>query len=164
MRAVLFLDMDGVLNEEAPESFDRLAMSSRVLPHLVAELNLVLARAPWARIVVSSSWRYMIHGGAMTVQGFEYMLRTHGCAVVDKVIDVTPKDESIPLRGDQILAWLDAHPVEHWAAVDDTDCSSMQKLGDRFVKTNPTEGLTFDDGVRLSALLGARVTVPGSKP
>ena len=85
---LLFLDVDGVLN---CHDWDAKAQSCRIRHKCVAQLNRIV-RATGVKIVLSSAWRYMIHGKAMTLDGFGYMLRTHGgCGLTP--IDCTMPDE-----------------------------------------------------------------------
>lgn len=148
--SVLFLDMDGVLNRL---EFNEAAGSHGTNPENVAHLNEVLSRIPECRLVISSSWRYMVLNASMTLKGFEYLLQTHGVYATQRVIDVTVADEVTPLRGDQIRAWVEQHSPRRWAAVDDSPCSSLIALAPRFVMTDPLNGLTSADAERLIGLL-----------
>jgi hypothetical protein len=103
---VIFLDMDGVLNGH---DYDELTESCTVDPDCVRWFNTILVAVPGAKIVVSSAWRYMVHNGAMTLRGFEYLLRTHGVACVDRVTGLTCLDEELEPRGQQIRHWLNEH-------------------------------------------------------
>lgn len=102
-RPAIFLDIDGVLNRHG---FDVLALSCSIEPDCVRELNRILAAIPDAGIVLSSAWRYMVARDAMTLRGFEYMLRTHGVRCVNRLIGLTCPDEEIEERGLQIHHWL----------------------------------------------------------
>lgn len=145
---ILFLDIDGVLNDgtrnAAAESstFDRAA---------VARLNQVI-EATACKLVLSSSWRYVIIDGSMTVGGFEFLMRTHGLAK-GTLLGHTCEDEVAPGRAAQIRRWLLRHePCETWAAVDDHDLG----LGEdqwRQVRTNWSVGLTDSDAARLIEIL-----------
>jgi hypothetical protein len=153
-RAVLFLDMDGVMNDHA---YDNGARSSTVRPDCVERLNRVLAVTRCA-VVISSAWRYMIHGGAMTLSGFEYLLRTHGVRCPGRVIGYTEKDgprgahADYDERGRQCLAWLAKHgPFERYAVVDDMQAGFE---GMPIVRTNGQIGLTDEDADKLIELLG----------
>lgn len=101
-RPFLFLDIDGVLNDH---DFNDEAKSCTLKRDCVKQFNRIL-RAANPEIVISSAWRYMVHGGAMTLGGFGYMLRTHGVRECD-VVGVTPTDEEVKGRGGQISHWLD---------------------------------------------------------
>lgn len=112
---VVFLDIDGVLNGH---EFDAGAQSNTIRRDCVLRFNRLLAESG-ASVVLSSAWRYMILGNAMTLGGFTYMLQTHGVAGL-KLIGHTVSDEEIPDRGDQIKEWLSRHPeVETFAVLDD---------------------------------------------
>ena len=60
-------------------------------------------------------------------------------------------------RGDEIAAWLTAHPkVKEWAIVDD-DSDMLPEQLPRFVKTDGNEGLSFANFERLCAIFGINV-------
>jgi hypothetical protein len=146
---VLFLDIDGVLNCAGQRS--DLAESSSLDAGAVARLNDVIARTG-AKLVLSSSWRYLILGGAMTVSGFEYLLRTHGVAK-GCLAGHTCGDEDTPERGAQIHRWLAEHEtVTGWAAVDDGRLQ-LGADGWRQVQTDQRLGLTDGDAEALVRIL-----------
>lgn len=92
---VLFLDIDGVLNGH---QWMREAQSNNICRPCVLQLNRII-KATGCKIVLSSAWRYMIHGGAMKLNGFAYMLRTHGMVGLlhnDVMIGLTEPDEVCP--------------------------------------------------------------------
>lgn len=127
---VLFLDIDGVLNDH---QYNPRSKSNTLLPRQVKHLNTIIdAVAP--AIVIASAWRYMINGGAITTQGFNYLLRTHGVDARVNVIGTTAPDESIPRRDDQILEWIAVHQlIVPWAVVDDLDKCEMTGVAHRLV-------------------------------
>jgi hypothetical protein len=147
---VIFLDIDGVLNRGG---FSSVAQSSSFDGAAVQRLNGVLA-ATGARLVLSSSWRYVILDGTMNLAGFEFLMRTHGLAK-GALFDHTCADEVIAERGAQIRRWLTEHPVEAWAAVDDQRLQLGRGEEWRHVRTDPTRGLTDEDAARLAAILDA---------
>ena len=148
---VLFLDIDGVLNAGG---FDAVAESSSLDAALVARLNDILA-ATGAKLVLSSSWRYLVLGGAMTVEGFEYLLRSHGVAK-GSLIGHTRADEEIAGRGAQILRWLEDHgPVEAWAVVDDIEIADLGAERWRHVRTDARAGLSAVDAAAITRTLGS---------
>jgi hypothetical protein len=110
VRPLIFLDMDGVLNDKT--QLESGFYGSK--PECVAQFNRIL-RTTSAEIVLSSAWRYMIPE-AMTLQGFTYLLLTHGVACRTKVelpafpddllIGTTCRDEDLSPRGQQIRHWL----------------------------------------------------------
>lgn len=105
---ILFLDIDGVLNGH---QILREAGCCGIDPRCVRHLNLVLRRTG-CKIVLSSAWRYMIHCKAMKLDGFWYMLRTHGFTNNgngNPIIGLTRKDKDVGdsnERGRQIREWL----------------------------------------------------------
>lgn len=132
---VIFLDIDGVLNDHKPV----VSNYGGIFPRKVKMLNQI-TDATEAVIVVSSAWRYMVHGGAMTLGGFKYMFLTHG--VRGNVIDITPSDEDIPTRPEQITYWLQNNNVGRYIIIDDIDFGFELTHPGRFVKTHPKVGLT----------------------
>lgn len=105
---LIFLDIDGVLNAHA---YDPIAESCTISPECVKSFNRVLSETD-ALIVLSSAWRYMIAGGAMTLKGFEYLLRTHGVHCNGRLVGRTCKDEFLEGRGKQICWWLACNSAE----------------------------------------------------
>jgi hypothetical protein len=151
---LLFLDIDGVLNGHEWVSE---AQSCDIRRDCVLRLNRILWETG-AEIVLSSAWRYMIHGGAMTLSGFSYMMRTHGLIAQAKIVGLTCTDEEIPDRGGQIARWLEQHgrPVRY-VVLDDDDFDVISSKQDRynhpFVKTNGNVGLADNDADRVIELL-----------
>ncbi len=141
---VIFLDIDGVLN---PHTFNRESQSHTLEPHLVKLLNRILDETD-AKIVISSSWRYMILNDSMTLNGFDYLLRTHGVKA-GRIIGYTEEDDQFlgSKRSLQIQAWLDANQtVKDWVVIDDVP-EGMDASPDpmRLVKTDGYIGLTAAD-------------------
>jgi hypothetical protein len=150
---IVFLDIDGVLNDHAWMDH---AGSCDIKRECVLRLNRIL-RETGAVIVVSSAWRYMVHGEAMTLQGFAYMMRTHGL-LSGRIHGLTCTDELIAHRGDQIAAWLAEHDgVESYVVLDDDDGFSVSRCQGRhahpFVRTDGAIGLTDADADRAIAIL-----------
>ena len=114
-KPVVFLDIDGVLN---PHNYEGGGVQSNIilLEH-VRVLNKIIIGAD-AEIVLSSAWRYMIPK-AMTLKGFEYLLRSHGVAAKDRLIGYTRRDEKIATRGCQIDDWLIKHGYRRYVVIDD---------------------------------------------
>jgi HAD domain in Swiss Army Knife RNA repair proteins len=163
---VLFLDIDGVLNGH---EFDDEAQSCNIRRECVKHLNRVV-RETDCRIVLSSAWRYMVHGGQMTLKGFGYMLRTHGLIAssvgsFDLIIGLTrkddesvdPKDLKADERAQQCRDWLifAEHKPHTFAAVDDQD-HLFDAHGIPAVITDGKFGMTAADADKLIELLGRR--------
>jgi len=148
---LVFLDIDGVLN-----SHDINAHGYNTIHRdKVARLNQLVGLTE-ASIVISSAWRYMILGGAMTVDGFRYMLMTYGLASGTKVVGCTVSDEEIPERGDQITAFLSTAEWPPYVVLDDGSETPQGKAqtmtqslrarhGERWVLIDGRLGLTDDD-------------------
>src|SRR4051812_40049868 len=82
---IVFLDLDGVLNGH--ERFENGYYGIR--QENVAELNFLLKSVPTAKIVLISSWRYMLYD-SMTLDGFTNLLLSHG---VNCLLRERDKDE-----------------------------------------------------------------------
>jgi hypothetical protein len=87
MIKLLFLDIDGVLN--AHES-DPDVLCGPIFRDKVRLLNRIL-RATDAKVVLSSAWRYIVHRGEATLQGMDWLLRSHGM-LANRLIGVTRPD------------------------------------------------------------------------
>lgn len=136
---VLFLDIDGVLNAHQP--LDPAVMSSIIRADKVKILNAVL-KVTGCQIVLSSAWRYMVHRGEMKLEGFSWLLRSHG--VFNRLVGLTRSDTMLEKivpridnpkelwthfpqekeRGSQIAEWLRSHGhgdghMVNYAVVDD---------------------------------------------
>lgn len=165
---VLFLDIDGVLNGH---EWDDEAKSCNIRRECVKHLNRVV-RETGCRIVLSSAWRYIVHGGDMTTRGFGYMLRTHGLladgGTVNLILGITDRDadplvlgeSDVGERGRQCRAWVDRWhglgkavlPLECFVAVDDED-HDFSAAGVLAVITDGKKGLTEADADRLIGIL-----------
>ena len=180
MRRLIFLDIDGVLNAHAYDNHSDIE-SSTIERDCVAALNLLID-ASNPQIVVSSAWRYMIGlnwrtptnkipvdrlsrdpKGAMTLRGFEYLLRTYGVRAKGRLIGVTARDEEIPTRGEQITAWLGRHGRRPYIVVDDggkvpgtTEWSDLGLSVHPVVWTHGSRGLAVHDLAKALELLASQ--------
>lgn len=148
MKRLLFLDVDGVLNNTAwfvaqhERRVAGLPTSRRELdPENMRQLADLLLRVRGLDVVVSSSWRCgrtlgwlrdtLVSGPFMTGVPFA---RT-------RIVGMTPRLES-RLRHEEIRAWLAEHaPDAVFLAVDD-DTFDMEPLGDGFLHVHRDAGLT----------------------
>jgi hypothetical protein len=139
---VLFLDIDGVINSvrtavanggypfelEEQEAFDQVAI----------KLIRGLCRAGDVKIVLSSAWR-LYHAVPDVAAAFDLPL-------------IGKTKAGGKSRGHDIQAWLDAHPeVTAYAIVDDTP-HMLESQADRFVQTDPYNGLAWKDFEQLCKL------------
>lgn len=157
-RPILFLDIDGVLNR-----IDCNGVTGRRLiePECVWALGWIIEKTN-AAVVLSSAWRYMTfdtedHPAAVTLTGFEYLLKTHGLSVPTVhpiVVGTTPSDEMVSNRVLQIDYWVDRHKPPLYVAIDDMDLGNPFLS---FIKTNGRVGLTIDNAIEAARKLGAEI-------
>jgi hypothetical protein len=148
---ILFVDVDGVLVNNASLRRRTYGMAAAD-PTCVEALNHIL-RETGAKIVVSSTWR--AHGYNKLCRIFESwgVTRTPWSLTPD----LTSKPGTLWVareRGDEIQAWLDAHP--QWAPTSFViidDSADMQHLFPRLVRTNSDIGLTMADAERAIKML-----------
>jgi hypothetical protein len=141
---VLFLDIDGVMNHtgyRAPG--ESRGLRSWIAPEHAARLN-ALARRVRARLVLSSDWR---RSGDLT----HLRAELHAAGVDVPLHDRTPNLDTRD-RWREIQAWLDGHPVDAFAIID--DLWDMGPLGPRFVRCSPRIGLDDEAAAAVEALFG----------
>lgn len=147
MTAVLFLDIDGVLNRHG---LGRRVPQHRVSPaidHRAAALVDRIVEATGAVIVLTSSWRYRI-GRALLGD----LLRRAG--LVTPIADVTPH---LPgrRRGIEIQTWLNDRGTPCRAAIlDDGPPSDFGWLASLLVRTRGSVGLTEHEAHLCCTLIG----------
>lgn len=149
---LLFLDIDGVLNGHQKVIPGSLYCGIR--RDCVERLNRIIESTD-CQLVISSAWRYMILGGAMTLKGFEYFLLTHGVDCHERVHGHTVSDELYDRREHQILHYLAQFPERPaWCVLDDDPMGMSFGANQwRLVRTDGTKGLTTEDADRLIAIL-----------
>jgi hypothetical protein len=148
MRRIIFLDVDGVLNNTLTEHFVHWETADDVPkgqgfygmdPTLVKNFQTLVEKSG-AEVVLSSTWRKRPFGLGKT----ERVARRQGYAG-PRWIDVTP-EHSLKghERGHQIQDWLDANIKKdeqvEFIIIDDTP--DMAHLYPRLVHTDAYEGLT----------------------
>jgi hypothetical protein len=129
MLKIIFLDIDGVLNNESlfskqkPEPIDSTAI--RLLNELITDTG--------ACIVISSSWRI-----AYSLYQLQKLLTTVGFRFPEKIIGAT-SDLSGQVRGQEIALWLQQVPVKSFVILDDDD--DMEPVKDHLIQTTFEFGL-----------------------
>lgn len=124
---IIFLDIDGVLNNNASISEGVCIIPEKVI--LVREL----CYRTNAKIVISSTWRKIFKK-----KDLSYWLAMLGLRDPKLIIDYTDQDG--PIRGHEIRRWLEEHPgVTKYVILDD-DIDMLE--GQFFVKTRMETGLT----------------------
>lgn len=105
MKKLIFLDIDGVLNDELTGLYQSTdGYWPEIKPDCVKAFNRII-RATEAKIVLSSSWRYHILNGNMSLHGFFVLLRSHG--VRGELVGHTRESsDSLEPRWIQIKDWL----------------------------------------------------------
>ncbi len=142
---VLFLDVDGVLNDAWTRPDPNLGFTG-MSPALVRRLNQVYERSPFA-IVLSSTWRLLYDREFM----LEYLQR-QGLRDDIELIGYTPAID-MAARWKEIEDWLTSNPARRFAIVDDDCRAGRGRLAQFFVETNPSVGITAEVVARLVALL-----------
>jgi hypothetical protein len=104
---LIFLDFDGVLNQMTQRPGDKFGRQYNyarwIDPACMARLNRIVD-ATGAKLVISSSWRNLVHNGSMTIAGFQAMMRSHGCEA--EVLDVVGPNPHDLERWQLIAEWL----------------------------------------------------------
>jgi len=145
MSKILFLDMDGVMNNArttgAADKF------FPVEPYAVLLLDRII-QATGCEIVLSSSWRHMPDWRDVLEKAIPSL----------KILDRTPRysssskykiDESDLCRGHNIQDWLDKHlEVERYAILDDAADMLKDQLPN-FFKTSFETGLTDEIALKI---------------
>jgi hypothetical protein len=158
---VLFLDIDGVLNRNDWEDGD---------PHparrtsCVRQLNRTLEQTG-AAIVLASNWRDWIVKRSMTMDGFEFLLRTHGVTSAS-IVGVTSERQHC--RSREIVAWLRNHPeIASFAILDDQpEGPEPDWVRSRLVRTKSTKGLTAQEArqaIKLLSMLDGGSPLPDER-
>ena len=159
-RGILFLDIDGVLNDHTklPSGYCGIQFDK------VLQLNRILDAVD-PQIVVSSAWRYQVTEGAMTLRGFETLLLVHGVKCHNRVLATTQRDPVIaePDHMDTDtwnrlgLQWR-SHQITRWLAANGSACPFVV-LDDlpidvpNLVQTDGSIGLTRADADRAIQIL-----------
>lgn len=148
---IIFLDIDGVLNNEESEYYPvdngRFGRTTELFtPRLIDNLNLLLTKTG-AKIVVSSTWRL-----GKTVEELQLIL--NGMGVVGEVIDKTEDhNNGFTFRGNEIIKWVKDnkgllgcpyYDFKSYVILDD-DSDMLLWQVDNSVHTNGYKGLTLND-------------------
>lgn len=128
--SILFLDIDGVLNNE--QSLSESKNYDVILPELVENLNLIL-EACRPKIVISSSWRYF--------NKFPDTLIEHKVFDAKELYLGHTTFESKDNRGLEIKQWILDNKYEgNFAVIDDFE--EMEDLSKKWFLTSAKHGLT----------------------
>lgn len=150
---VVFLDIDGVLNNSGSRSGLALFDVSNI-----KALNQIIEKTT-AKIVLSSSWRHNIGNDQLfSIDSFAWLLASHGIKqICNRLIDITPHDGRSDLvnndRGFQCRQWLDMHcEAKKYIAIDDIEYD-FEKYNIPLLKTDSMHGLTLEQAERAIQML-----------
>lgn len=139
--AIIFLDIDGVLNNSDSWS---LPIEQQILDEKLLLLKQIVEETG-ARIVISSSWRnYSRHMWAIRAA-----FKRHGLYVYS----TTPRLDGDNKRGDEIRKWLKInHGVKSFVILDD-DNDMCEYTKTNLIRTNYNIGLTEEQAVKAVTIL-----------
>lgn len=135
---VIFLDVDGVLNEAGSKS--RSPHGFIGVDDDKVDVLKQIVDATGAAIVLSSTWKRGWSANSDEIDNdalyLDKKLARHGLRIIDKTIDDTWN------RGFGIKAWLDTHAVEAWLVLDDDKFEDFEREGimPHFVQTSFLHG------------------------
>lgn len=159
--STLFFDMDGVMNDGRPQANGYCGVKAECVAHF----NSIVAAVPGLRLVVSSSWRYLVHNGSCTLDGLTNLLLVCGLDVYGRIDGITVSEEEMcggpvsadylkehgdRLRREQIYLYAREHGIENFVVLDDRDLGMPEQ-----VMTQGDVGLTAGDAERAIARLRA---------
>ena len=166
---VLFLDIDGVLCTPLSARLDRLLrrpLDAQCFDPIALALLGRLVRRSGAQVVLSSSWRYGYadEGGDGLARRILGHLTARLAAAGAPVADIAPI-LGLP-KGEEIAAWLAAHPAAPCAILDDRadEFATVPALHGALVLVDSRRGLRRDDCRRALALLAGPTLQGGICP
>lgn len=139
---VVFLDIDGVLNNE--KSLRNNAAIDALDPECL-KLVQKLVEETGANIVITSTWRL-----GHSLYWIQTMFKHHGFSCPERLIGTTMDLAGQP-RGKEIKLWLSQVPVDGFVILDDD--SDMPGVQDHLVLTSFATGLTRKHTERAKKML-----------
>lgn len=132
---VLFLDIDGVLN-----NLEYRASIANYYENPIDESKLSLIRSivdrTGALIVLTSTWRLYIDECGDAGKRLDETFSAHG-------LQISSKTENFDEERDyEILVWLAKNKTDSYVILDDVDFNWCELNRGRFVKVNDTTGIT----------------------
>ncbi len=153
---VIFLDIDGVLNDEnSPSMSNQLFDPQDIDIKYVKRLNKIIEKTG-AKIVVSSSWRKSIsYGLGLTIDELRETLNNRG--LNGEIIDITPHLYGIDNeRPEEIEDWLNncEYEIDSFVILDDYWANKFKaKFPNNFVHQVNSAGLQDDQVDRAIEIL-----------
>jgi len=162
---VIFLDIDGVLNDEefyilrADENsqyhnyYDKPYPLSEFDPRCVERINKIV-KETGAKIVLSSSWRSDDTPKLLNIfKQVDLTLFTYKTPYIYDFDPLTQKIRDVK-RGEEIQKFLDEHPyIDKYVIIDD-DSDMLPHQMDNFIKCNAYYGISDNDTEKAIKLLG----------
>jgi len=158
MKKIIFLDIDGVMNNEVMYELNPAYQQKRneIDPKCIKHLN-DLIKDTSAEVVISSVWRYN-----MDIEALQTIFNNEG--FIGKIIDKTPVLRSeYTVRGNEILAWIKnneellGQPYYNFRNYvifdDDSDMLYWQK--DNFICVDSYSGLTARNVYKATYILNS---------
>jgi hypothetical protein len=145
----LFLDCDGVV---APFSTTQRSRAEALDGRIVRRVGEFVERHDLT-VVLASTWRYEV-GFEETVR----LLARHWPEAPARILWQTPVLHDGAMRGQEVAAWLTAHPVEAFVILDDAD--AMAPVEAQHMAINPYVGVTAVDLRRTEAILQMQAEHP----
>lgn len=145
MTKIIFLDIDGVLNDETDESWND--VGDDYYPHsktLVSNLNEII-RQTNAKLVLSSTWRL-----GLDLEQICRLMKRIG--IIGEFIGFTDNlSSSYAVRGNEILKWIldnenivgSRYEFKNYLILDD-DCDMLYFQRNNFIQLDGEKGLTKD--------------------
>ena len=146
MVKIIFLDIDGVLNNDSDDSIDLTDKAHFINPTLVTRLNNLIASTD-AKVVLTSTWRL-----GLTLDEILDL-----CSIIGlegEVIGMTDSLNQYPFihRGNEILKWIidnedlvgPKHEYKSYVIIDD-DNDMLYRQRNNFVKVDGELGLTEEN-------------------
>lgn len=153
---VVFLDVDGVLNNHAS-----LAQYCHLLPEKVLLLR-ILCDLTDAKIVISSAWRTFMREekDERGLCPFRFAMHKAGFPT-GRILGRT--SDGWKARGTEINDWIMEHKPQRWVIIDDEAFNFMEDevQAQRFVQTDGACGLTWRDCQSAMRILGQNNPVEG---
>jgi len=144
---VLFLDIDGVLNndattEKSPDGYTGIDDSLvERLAKVIKELELT--------IVLTSTWKDDWINKKPDGLYLDAKMEKHDIQILNRTFDTSESK-----RGSGIRTYLSQNDIESYVIVDDNDFSDFtDELLDHFVMTNPVTGLSDADIVAIKKIV-----------
>lgn len=160
---VIFLDIDGVLNES---DYRKEMMSKGHISVVLQQEQLVLLKrivdATEASIVLTSSWRKFWRNNECVDSAGQIIVKAldeHDLFIIDKTPIIRAGS-----RSNEVEAWLKNKPyVSQYVILDDNDYSWSRKLRTHWIQCPAATGLTTHLAERAIDVLNGML-LPGRKP